>query len=81
MDLIEKMRLMALVLEKEWGTRPRFVLALSGGADEHWQIFNPKDMPGSDGPMPRYVISNILSDQDFLDKDGRPENHVEIHPG
>jgi hypothetical protein len=31
-------------LEKEWGVRPFVTLACAGGADQHWQIFHPKDM-------------------------------------
>ena len=28
----------------DWGTRPRVVLACQGAADEHWQVFHPRNM-------------------------------------
>ena len=36
-----RLRSLSIVLEHEWRTRPRFVLACSNYADEHWQIFHP----------------------------------------
>jgi hypothetical protein len=41
-------------LEVEWGTRPHCVLALQGGTDEHWQVWNPYDMGASQ--MPRWTV-------------------------
>lgn len=44
-------------LEQLWGVRPFSVLACSGYADEHWQIYHPTDIFMTGGePMPRVTI-------------------------
>lgn len=50
-----KLRDLIRRLEPKWGTRPRCVLALQDGADEHWQVYNPYDTGMS--VLPRYTVS------------------------
>jgi len=58
-----KMREQVVKCEKDWKVRPFAVLACSGYADEHWQIYHPSDVSleemrksGEKGVMPRFVV-------------------------
>lgn len=59
-----RLRSLSLMLEREWGTRPRIVLACSSASDEHWQIFHP------DCEMPTFTIT----------PDGKVEAHPDGVP-
>ena len=52
-------------IERQWGTRPRLVLACAGYSDQHWQIWHPTHnsapayVVGSDGILVRHPDSPI----------------------
>ena len=54
----QTLRTLLITLEEEWKYRPVVKLALQGGSDEHWQIFDPvESASGKMEPMPRYTIA------------------------
>jgi hypothetical protein len=58
---MEQLKTYLKTIEAKWGVRPFVVLACSGYADEHWQVWHPDEMGIGEDPFaehfPIFVIS------------------------